>query len=282
MRTICKVLTLGMLFMNTSAFSVSSDFIKTDDRERSATELYTRLNPGKTFYLSSSDKEFSEIAKKYIYSDIASQSTLSPHDRELVTVTTLVTLQMPEHMLTNSFEEALNAGVPPVELREGIYQLSPYIGIARTIVALEILNKVFEKKNICISDSEENLATTSDQDRFEQGLKFQTDTYGDRITKMRETTPAYQKHLQDDLSAFCFGDIYTRKGLDLKHREFLTVAAIGTLGIEAQFKSHVIGTLAAGGSKEEVIGIITAMNPYIGFPRTLNLLKYANEIFADK
>ena len=282
MRTICKVLTLGMLFMNTYAFSVSSDFIKTDDRERSATELYTRLNPGKTFYLSSSDKEFSEIAKKYIYSDIASQSTLSPHDRELVTVTTLVTLQMPEHMLTNSFEEALNAGVPPVELREGIYQLSPYIGIARTIVALEILNKVFEKKNICISDSEENLATTSDQDRFEQGLKFQTDTYGDRITKMRETTPAYQKHLQDDLSAFCFGDIYTRKGLDLKHREFLTVAAIGTLGIEAQFKSHVIGTLAAGGSKEEVIGIITAMNPYIGFPRTLNLLKYANEIFADK
>ena len=282
MRTIFKVLTLGMLFMNTSAFSVSSDFIKTDDRERSATELYTRLNPGKTFYLSSSDKEFSEIAKKYIYSDIASQSTLSLHDRELVTVTTLVTLQMPEHMLTNSFEEALNAGVPPVELREGIYQLSPYIGIARTIVALEILNKVFEKKNICISDSEENLATTSDQDRFEQGLKFQTDTYGDRITKMRETTPAYQKHLQDDLSAFCFGDIYTRKGLDLKHREFLTVAAIGTLGIEAQFKSHVIGTLAAGGSKEEVIGIITAMNPYIGFPRTLNLLKYANEIFADK
>ena len=99
---------------------------------------------------------------------------------------------------------------------------------------------------------------------------------------MRETTPAYQKHRQDDLSAFCFGDIYTRKGLDLKHREFLTVAAIGTLGIEAQFKSHVIGTLAAGGSKEEVIGIITAMNPYIGFPRTLNLLKYANEIFADK
>lgn len=282
MRTIFKVLTLGMLFMNTSAFSVSSDFIKTDDRERSATELYTRLNPGKTFYLSSSDKEFSEIAKKYIYSDIASQSTLSLHDRELVTVTTLVTLQMPEHMLTNSFEEALNAGVPPVELREGIYQLSPYIGIARTIVALEILNKVFEKKNICISDSEENLATTSDQDRFEQGLKFQTDTYGDRITKMRETTPAYQKHLQDDLSAFCFGDIYTRKGLDLKHREFLTVAAIGTLGIEAQFKSHVLGTLAAGGSKEEVIGIITAMNPYIGFPRTLNLLKYANEIFADK
>lgn len=282
MRFSFKILSLGVLFMSTSVFSASSDYIKTDDRESSATELFIKLNPGKEFYLSSSDKEFSEIAKKYIYSDIASQSVLSLHDRELVTVATLVALQMPEHMLTNSFEEALNAGVPPVELREGIYQLSPYIGIARAVVALEFLNRVFEKKNISISDKESNLATTTDKNRFEQGLKFQTDTYGDRITKMREATPDYQKHLQDDLSAFCFGDIYTRKGFDLKHREFLTLAAIGTLGIEAQFKSHVSGTLAAGGTKEEVIGIITAMNPYIGFPRTLNLLKYANEIFADK
>ncbi|MGM9540243.1 carboxymuconolactone decarboxylase family protein [Anaerovibrio sp.] len=37
------------------------------------------------------------------------------------------------------------------------------------------------------------------------------------------------------------------------------------------------GTLAAGASKEEVIGVITAMNPYVGFPRTLWMLKIANE-----
>ena len=59
----------------------------------------------------------------------------------------------------------------------------------------------------------------------------------------------------------------------------LTVAAIGTLGIEAQFRSHVNGTLAAGATKEEVIGIITAMNPYVGFPRTLWMLQIANGCF---
>lgn len=100
---------------------------------------------------------------------------------------------------------------------------------------------------------------------------------------MRKNTPANQKHLQDDLSAFCFGDIYTRRSLDLKTREMLTVAAIGTLGNdEPQFKSHVQGYLAAGATEDEVIGVLTVLNPYVGFPRTLNNLRAANEAFPKK
>ncbi len=62
----------------------------------------------------------------------------------------------------------------------------------------------------------------------------------------------------------------------------ITIAAIGALGTgDAQFKSHVRGTLAAGASQDEVIGVITVMNPYIGFPRTLNCLRIANEVFQE-
>ncbi|MBQ3446674.1 MAG: carboxymuconolactone decarboxylase family protein [Synergistaceae bacterium] len=101
--------------------------------------------------------------------------------------------------------------------------------------------------------------------------------------QMRDSTPDFQKHLQDNLSAFCFGDTYTRGTLDYKMREMLTMAVIGTLGTgEPQYKSHVAGTLAAGATKEEVIGIITVMNPYIGFPRTLNALRIANEVFSER
>ena len=100
---------------------------------------------------------------------------------------------------------------------------------------------------------------------------------------MRDATPDYQKHLQDNLSAFCFGDTYTRGTLNYKMREMLTMAVIGTLGTaEAQYKSHVIGTLSAGATNEEIIGVITTMNPYIGFPRTLNALRIANEVFNER
>lgn len=43
----------------------------------------------------------------------------------------------------------------------------------------------------------------------------------DVITKNRENAPTIQKHIQDYLSAFCFGNFYTRNGLDVKMRELL-------------------------------------------------------------
>ena len=48
------------------------------------------------------------------------------------------------------------------------------------------------------------------------------------------------------------------------------------LPLEAQ------GTTSDAETKEEVIGVITVMNPYIGFPRTLNALRIANEVFTER
>ena len=69
----------------------------------------------------------------------------------------------------------------------------------------------------------EGKAVTNDADRLDKGVDFQVGTYGERIRRMREEAPANQKALQDDLSAFCFGDIYTRDSLDLRTREMITV-----------------------------------------------------------
>lgn len=249
------------------------------DRAVKAQAEYQRLHPSEKFNLSDTDPEFAAMMQKYIYNDIYTQSVLAPRERYLVTLSVLTTAQNAKQLAVIA-EEALSAGVTPLELKEGIYHTAPYIGFAKTAEALETVNEVFRKQHIALPLAPQG--TTDDSDRFGKGLAFQVGTYGERITKMREATPENQKHLQDDLSAFCFGDIYTRKVLDLKQREMITIAAIGTLGIEAQFRSHVNGTLAAGATEEEVIGAITAMNPYVGFPRTLWMLKIANECFAAR
>ncbi|MED3929224.1 carboxymuconolactone decarboxylase family protein, partial [Priestia megaterium] len=44
--------------------------------------------------------------------------------------------------------------------------------------------------------------------------------------------------MQEFLSSFCFGDFYTRNGLDLKTRELLTLCIISSLGgAEGQVKA---------------------------------------------
>ena len=58
-----------------------------------------------------------------------------------------------------------------------------------------------------------------------------TSIFGPTIDQMRAAAPEQQKHIQDNLSAFCFGDFYTRQGLDLQLRELLTFCIVSALGL---------------------------------------------------
>lgn len=81
---------------------------------------------------------------------------------------------------------------------------------------------------------------------------------------------------------FCFGDMYTRGGLDLKTRELLTFCIISALGgCEAQVRAHAQGNANVGNSKQNLIDALAQMLPYIGFPRTLNALGCVNAVLRD-
>jgi len=81
------------------------------------------------------------------------------------------------------------------------------------------------------------------------------------------------------LAANCFGDYYTRNGLDIKTRELLTFAIlISTGGCEPQVKAHVTGNLRIGNDRERLIDVVTQLLPYIGYPRSLNALRIIDEV----
>lgn len=52
---------------------------------------------------------------------------------------------------------------------------------------------------------------------------------GDTLVKVQVGTPSTQKHIQDYLPSFCFGDFYTRDGLDLKTQEMLSLCIVSAL-----------------------------------------------------
>jgi 4-carboxymuconolactone decarboxylase len=150
----------------------------------------------------------------------------------------------------------------------------------KTLNAINEVNDVFKSKNIALPiESQKNVV---EDNRFDKGLSVQVEIFGDVITKMRESAPENQKHIQDYLSSFCFGDFYTRSGLDLKTRELLTLCIITALGgAEGQVKAHVQGNKNVDNDKETLITAITHCLPYIGFPRTLNALTCVNEIIPE-
>lgn len=221
------------------------------------------------------DLELQTIMKNYIYGDIYQHGTLDLKLRELI----LIVVNTTNHTLTALKEHvnaAIKAEVSPIQIKEVIYQCTPYIGLGKVQEALEVVNLIFKKHNI----STKPQATVNEKTRFEKGFEVQSVAFGkDHIQANHDQASQELKHIQKYLSEYCFGDFYTRKGLDLKTRELMTMVMLATLGgCENQLRGHVGANIIVGNSRELLIETITQCQPYIGFPRTLNAITIINEV----
>jgi 4-carboxymuconolactone decarboxylase len=175
---------------------------------------------------------------------------------------------------------ALNVGVTPVEIKEILYQSVPYVGMAKASDFVKTTNEIFRERKIELPI--EGQSTTNRENRLEKGLEVQKEIFGEVIDKMRKNAPQERKHIQDYLSANCFGDYYTRNGLELKTRELLTYSMLISMGgTESQVRGHIQGNLNVGNTRETLLSVTTQLLPYIGYPRTLNALKAIDEVAQE-
>ncbi|MCT4476012.1 carboxymuconolactone decarboxylase family protein [Peribacillus frigoritolerans] len=249
------------------------------DRVEKSQEKFKQLFGEGVTAAHATDPDFQDILSHFIFGEVFYQGNLDDKMRELITLVVLATNQtLPQ--LKAHVSAALNVGLTAVEIKEAVYQCAPYIGFPKTLNAINEVNEVFKSKNIALPiESQKNVV---EDNRFDKGLSVQVEIFGDVIAKVREGAPVNQKHIQDYLSSFCFGDFYTRSGLDLKTRELLTLCIITALGgAEGQVKAHVQGNKNVDNDKEILITAITHCLPYIGFPRTLNALTCVNEIIPE-
>lgn len=176
---------------------------------------------------------------------------------------------------------ALNVGVTPIQVKEILYQAIPYVGIAKAFDFIFGTNEILENRGIKLPL--EGQSTTTPETRYEKGRALSKSIFGAAIDKMYEDSPKNQIHIQRYLSANCFGDYYTRSGLDIKTRELLTFSIILSLGgCEPQLKGHIQGNVNIGNDKELLLNVVTQLLPYIGYPRTLNAIRCLNEVIPEE
>ena len=253
----------------------SSNKINNGEITMKANEKYKELL-GRDFAVSKEDEDLQNIFNNFVYGEVYNHGDLEPKLRELITLVSL-TASQGNGMIAEHVEAALNVGASAIEIKEALYQCAPYMGFPRVFAALEEANKVFKDKNIKLPLQSQS--TVSEETRFEKGLNAQTTIFGDRILDMHKNAPENLKHIQNYLSAMCFGDFYTRESLDLKTRELLTFIMLISLGgAEPQATSHANANISMGNDKDTLIKAVTQCIPYIGYPRTLNAIAIINGI----
>lgn len=275
-KTLKTILSLSILVIVFSCIANSQSKGGNLTMTEKAKNKYNELLKRDASLTKPNDPDLESIFNNFLYGEVYNHGTLDPKLRELVSLVSLTASQGTD-MIKPHVETALNIGVSPIEIKEALYQCSPYVGFPRVFAALEKANEVFKEKNISLPI--ESQSTVTEQTRFDKGLEIQTNTFGTRILDAHNNAPANQKHIQNFLSANCFGDFYTRKGLNMKERELLTFIMIVSLGgAEPQAASHASANISIGNSKDMLIEAVTQCIPYIGYPRTLNAITIINNL----
>lgn len=275
-KTLKIILSLSILVIVFSCIANSQNKGESLTMTEKAKTKYNELLKRDASITKTNDADLESIFNNFVYGEVYNHGTLDPKLRELVTLVSLTASQGTD-MIKDHVETALNVGVSPIEIKEALYQCSPYVGFPRVFAALEKANEVFKEKNISLPI--ESQSTVTESTRFDKGLETQVSIFGDAILAAHSNAAPNQKHIQNFLSANCFGDFYTRKGLDLKTRELLTFIMIISLGgAEPQAIAHANANIKMGNSKDMMLEAVTQCLPYIGYPRTLNAITIINNI----
>lgn len=250
------------------------------DLTESAKAYYEKMFPDCSFPFQVTDPEFIERFGNFAFDEVVNSDHMDGRTRFLAILASLLGCQGIE-VFQALLPAALHFGVTPVEIKETVYQAAAYLGIGRVFPFLEAVNAALEAEGIPLPL--ENQATTTMETRLEAGIQAQVDLFGEGMREFWNSGPEESRHINRWLAANCFGDYYTRRGLDHRRRELITFCFLAAQGgCEPQLVSHAAANLRLGNDKVFLIRIISQCLPYIGYPRSLNALRCVQEAAAKK
>lgn len=85
---------------------------------------------------------------EFAFGDIYTRGELNLQERELITLSSLLTAGGCEPQLTVHIHAALNVGIAPQKVIETFMQCIPYVGFPRVLNAVFAAKKVFEERKI--------------------------------------------------------------------------------------------------------------------------------------
>ena len=114
-----------------------------------------------------------------------------------------------------------------------------------------------------------------------RGREVQKKLWGERIGS-GAGPPAAQvaPEFFELVAKFCFGMFWARPGLDLRSRSLCTVAQLAALGKTEELRGHLMGALALGIRREELVEVLMQTACYAGVPAAVNALTAAQPVLG--
>ncbi len=117
---------------------------------------------------------------------------------------------------------------------------------------------------------------------FAKGLDMRRSVLGAAyVDASLQNVDAFMVDFQKLVTEYCWGDVWTRPGLDKRHRSMLNLAMLTALNRGPELKLHLRGALNNGVTRDEIKEILLQTCIYCGIPAGLDAFKHAVAVFKE-
>jgi 4-carboxymuconolactone decarboxylase len=120
------------------------------------------------------------------------------------------------------------------------------------------------------------------EERYEAGLKIRREVLGaEYVDTSIAKADDFSRPLQELVTEYCWGAIWSRPGLSRKMRSLINLAMLTALNRPHEVKLHLKGALNNGCSKEEIMEVLLQTAIYCGVPAAIDSFRLARDVFNE-
>jgi 4-carboxymuconolactone decarboxylase len=117
---------------------------------------------------------------------------------------------------------------------------------------------------------------------YEQGLAVRREVLGaDYVERSLQTADEFTAPLQQLITEYCWGEIWTRDDLPRATRSLINIAMMTALNRPNELRLHVRGALTNGCTADEIRGVLLQAAVYCGVPAALDAFRVAHEVIRS-
>ena len=117
---------------------------------------------------------------------------------------------------------------------------------------------------------------------FEKGLKVRREVLGpEYVDAALKNADDFNRPLQELVTRYCWGEVWTRPTLDRKTRSIMNLAMISALNRPHELKLHVRGAIRNGLTKDEIREVLLQVAIYCGVPAAVDAFRVAREAIRE-
>lgn len=117
---------------------------------------------------------------------------------------------------------------------------------------------------------------------FQQGLQVRREVLGAEYVDNSVRNPdPFMVPLQKLITEYCWGDVWSRPGIDRRTRSLVNLAMLSALNRPNELKLHTQGALRNGVSTAEIQEVLLQVAIYCGVPAALDATKIARDVVRE-